>query len=1014
VDYYSWKYDNKTFLKIFRLILTKEDKYCIRSCQSTLQSLKCKALNVPCPVSVKQKNRFSTAISLDIKVAQDEEINKFINGDVIVDWNYVKLLSTLGLFENKFIPLKSVDSDENIRLLSFFARNELSLGLTIDSYSAIFRLSPQQEILLLHQLSDADTVVEATRILIDMNISKRILPKVVVEDHVQKALMAEYDDTFANKSRFLKHLESALQAHQKLGSVYMAPYFTVTQASGTGKTKLFVEVAQDVPSIYISLAPSESSAYPRRTQKFASELTNLGCTASNINEAVKSMKVVILSMVCLGIQTFSHFCPNMWLGKRISNKMRRKACKSFFESQDVAHAGDNSKLTIKDFEGLQQKGYEYLMKLLNDLLPALPNAYFLLIIDEARGLLDANEFTPFRVFQRALREIDSALTCTAKIFAVLADTYSRIANFTPPDNLDWSRRTTEANLTLHAPFILVNNFDIFAHTYKIVDRQSLVSLKRVYHYSRPLWKSYIDSLTLNEVSRFARIKLLGGKDDTAEVVGALGEEQRLAVLSMRIPLGFASFGRFSEKLPASHMRLITGISSCRQLVFSEAPAEPILAYAAASLMMDADPLGLNRFHPGALLHELRKFMSAGFVDTATVGEQITALLYILARDQVLERQQRKQPNPIEIPLVTIKDLLDAIRHGSVGVLRDRSKKKKKIVNKLSLSRKRTIQDISGDSKVNPISATGFNQECRLADEDAQRGECGVGNSMDEQQYRNSIHLEELLQCHTSFVQFIEISYTPTVEDLWLGFKRCVAFIARRGQAGVDIFIPAWLDRPFTLFPGVKLVEYLNNFRNGHLYGSWQDSSKLFDNIDEDDSMWLKYKKSRFDLTSTERDWIKNNLTMILIQVKTKSDSSNSNLKRDCSGINPGFSGVIRDWDTDFQKPYLAIIHYLLAESNVSKMPLAKPSTIIESKCHDQDLSPNCELCHGIVFKGLSDLTCLTNLTTEKWDMVDLVLKLIQIYPNNFQDLPKEDKIPSASMCPLKHKLSASVHNNNSK
>jgi hypothetical protein len=74
------------------------------------------------------------------------------------------------------------------------------------------------------------------------------------------------------------------------------------------------------------------------------------------------------------------------------------------------------------------------------------NKHTLVVIDEARFLLnskltDHSDYTLFRIFRSALQSFKSGL------FAVVVDTQSQIAKFTPSRHLDPSLRVQEMQMT---------------------------------------------------------------------------------------------------------------------------------------------------------------------------------------------------------------------------------------------------------------------------------------------------------------------------------------------------------------------------------------------------------------------------------------------------------------------------------------------------------------------------------------------------------------------------------------
>lgn len=149
----------------------------------------------------------------------------------------------------------------------------------------------------------------------------------------------------------------------------------------------------------------------------------------------------------------------------------------------------------------------------------VPNA--LICLDEARTLLDGEESLLFQSFRDAIR---SRFARTSKMgnlnltkpqgdfFALLLDTTSKVANFSPPVTSDQSqKRRWGAGGQLFPPLFTIDTINTFARDSKKRhpdgSEEATIDL---FHYGRPLWGARIASgESLFEIMELAKQKLEG-------------------------------------------------------------------------------------------------------------------------------------------------------------------------------------------------------------------------------------------------------------------------------------------------------------------------------------------------------------------------------------------------------------------------------------------------------------------------------------------------------------------------
>ena len=108
-------------------------------------------------------------------------------------------------------------------------------------------------------INDAQTLSMIANAL----VSKQVPLELHLEGESQQgavaaAFDAPYFDPWRNVSRIKDHLDACFHLHyDNIDRVrrFRAPYFTIAQSSGMGKSKLIAELAKEVPLIYVSLPP---------------------------------------------------------------------------------------------------------------------------------------------------------------------------------------------------------------------------------------------------------------------------------------------------------------------------------------------------------------------------------------------------------------------------------------------------------------------------------------------------------------------------------------------------------------------------------------------------------------------------------------------------------------------------------------------------------------------------------------------------------------------------------------
>jgi hypothetical protein len=244
-----------------------------------------------------------------------------------------------------------------------------------------------------------------------------------------KSMKSEYFDIWDLLGSFRDHLFSCVENQSKFRD-YMAPYFTIVQSSGNGKSRLILEYAKTQMVIYVSLGSLESSCVPPSNAAIYS--------ASKQAKTLDSMVDLICFIYITAIRKLK--------GIEAGNKTLEK----FMELQRI-YSPVYSALFDNFAYSTGRFTLEMLYHELSDPQTAERYPILLLAIDEARGLFaglyEDGEPNRFCFFTRGLGKVAAFLRYKdtqnikklkrSEIFAVLCDTSSKVSrSFSPSSNID--------------------------------------------------------------------------------------------------------------------------------------------------------------------------------------------------------------------------------------------------------------------------------------------------------------------------------------------------------------------------------------------------------------------------------------------------------------------------------------------------------------------------------------------------------------------------------------------------
>jgi hypothetical protein len=630
-------------------------------------------------------------------------------------------------------------------------------------------------------------------------------PKIAAWISKSKKLMeADYMDNWDLLDSFGSHIRSCVSNH-KATSDYFAPYCTIVQSSGNGKSKLILEYGKKREAvIYGSLGSEKATCYPQGHPT----LIKLFKQSSSLQSMVHVICFIYISALRCLKKTF------------LKSKNKSDALKTFMDKQQIYEEKSDS----RSFLGVEYKRkaiwtVNMLHKELSDPVILQNFKVILLALDEARSLLietNDGDLNQFRWLRRGLAEVASQLSDKkitkspgSEIFLVLCDTTSKVTNFSPALYLDPSGRANGKNLKLHPPFTAVNNMDAYFIDKKTSTPGWTISEDEFFHYKnffrigRPLLSLYIlhpdqEDASVNEAVSFAMSKLLCGPPQYYDNHSPTSEVY-LALLNVRVPLSFGRTGSLSESLASSHMRIIKSVSKSREVIFGGYSNEPVLSHAAQRLSCN------KIFSPNQILTHFKTSIISGLTDVGKIGEQMLAYMYILARDQLFKEGQRTNH------LFKVSELLHEINPKCADVFKSclNYSVEEEIAHIYRVGPKINKRNLSEKKKKNQAGSSTSRsqgeslQEARVVAEDQEQTasdeditiswitekQVVVAESLTKNKDARTLNLNKLLNGDMTFSHFLDIENTPTMGQLEEAFYRGYAFMSYPNQAGVDIYIP---------------------------------------------------------------------------------------------------------------------------------------------------------------------------------------------------------------------------------
>ena len=396
---------------------------------------------------------------------------------------------------------------------------------------------------------------------------------------ISAAFATTYVDKWLNIPRLSRFVEERCQEYYSDMNSFVSPYTSIVQASGSGKSRLLREYANYTPCIYLCLGSGQ--CFPRPSEIVRDELI-IETSESDRKLGERKMNDVLVRLLAAA---FTKAADVNWDPIK------------FIECQAVGldSKSPDNQIEAKFKNDIKLSPAVALKRIIDAAPKSAKYPTMVLILDEARGLLNEKSETvsAFRIFRRAWADLAQALKGKGiQIFALLTDTTSRVANFSPSTNQDSSLRFLSNTIIepgptrLLKPYFMVTNMDIFVQSGYPRTSDEAFAIENIVRRGRPIWYVTLASASdsengINTAFKLARRKVSCGANLT-DMKGNLYVIS-MAALGMRVVLDVHSYGALAETLSSASMRCITSISESRDAVLTEYPSDPILSHAASMI-----------------------------------------------------------------------------------------------------------------------------------------------------------------------------------------------------------------------------------------------------------------------------------------------------------------------------------------------------------------------------------------------------------------------------------------------
>ncbi len=233
---------------------------------------------------------------------------------------------------------------------------------------------------------------------------------------------------------------------------YFAPYISICQGSGSGKTKLILSCDAEFLIIYICTREPGMSGVPGRTD-IPADLLTLTC---DVDADYRRFFIALFSTLqSMQAEMQGEPTPQSWNSYVLKHSTFWAKVKHKFEELSEAHR----KSVGADHVAIGKQLREQYLSWRQRLPEQLRSREVLVAFDEARSLLKPtksnSQSSLFRQLRRALKCFDDA-----KFVAVFMDTTCRLHNFLPVKSADPSMKDIATGSKLPDPFYHIGTLGV--------------------------------------------------------------------------------------------------------------------------------------------------------------------------------------------------------------------------------------------------------------------------------------------------------------------------------------------------------------------------------------------------------------------------------------------------------------------------------------------------------------------------------------------------------------------------
>jgi hypothetical protein len=462
------------------------------------------------------------------------------------------------------------------------------------------------------------------------------------------------------KDLLVKQIEKLHEMCQKNSSFY-APFTSLVQSSGSGKSKICLEVLREHFGVYLVFRKTTDSGIPQKTT-WSDSFVNFvfGHDASDDtpikpilwkNSFAKEYSTGrVLMALNLVIETYFAEIENIKNEQKLSEiDAVSQVAKSMMQRPTYSITKLLDDLSFEKLNDDLISLADIITKLSNTVSKLLNSKKFpfLFFVDEADLL---NEFSSkgrvagINVLRRALHLLD----IDTNILVLAIGTNSDALDFTPSIRDNSLRFYERKNLLL--PLFLPANWDIFSTEYPLQDikvsRKLLLNsnmFKILTMLGRPLWAS----CSLDSVVKTAMDKLKNGEQFSLAAL--------MALLLVRARASVNVHHVFARTLVRSYMTIVKYVSTDAKSIAIEYSSEPVLAMAARNILFGTK----RRLQAFLAMRSLIRFQA---IDVGRTVEYMFEHICLFSIDDAVDFEAKVNDVLTSFPLPKIENVLEDVEY----------------------------------------------------------------------------------------------------------------------------------------------------------------------------------------------------------------------------------------------------------------------------------------------------------------------------------------------------------------